>query len=184
MVGLQCREFPGRQARIAGRHGTALRASLAGAAASIIFVATNTKDVFCRNKGMLAETKLLSQQNYVCCDEVFLSQQRFCRDKHTFDETEDVFCRDRHGLVMTKVSVAKMVFVATKKNVCRDKHTFVATKIILVAAPAKDIGAARRLRMSRLLLVGRVSRVSASFTFQSSLLCENVDTAQTVGPNA
>ena len=47
--------------------------SLAGAAISIIFVATNTFFVvvfFCRDKSMLAATKLLSRQNYVCSDEI------------------------------------------------------------------------------------------------------------------
>ena len=59
--------------------------SLAGSAVSIIFVATKvchdrhvfvaTKPVFGRDKSMLAATKLLSGQNYVC------RQGYFCRDK-------------------------------------------------------------------------------------------------------
>ena len=36
---------------------------LAGAATSTIFVATNTKHVFCHGKSMLVATKLLSRQN-------------------------------------------------------------------------------------------------------------------------
>ena len=47
--------------------------SLAGGATSIMFVAI--KHVFCCDKSMLAATKRLSQQNYVCRDKIFLSQQ-------------------------------------------------------------------------------------------------------------
>ena len=47
-----------------------------------------------------------------------LSSQTFCRGKHTFVATKDVFCRD--------------------KRVCCDKNIFVATKMILVAARAND----------------------------------------------
>ena len=58
--------------------------SLAGAAISIIFVATKvlSRQIrVCRDKIMFVATKLcLSRQNYVCCD------------KHTFVATKDVFC--------------------------------------------------------------------------------------------
>ena len=37
--------------------------------------------IFCRNRCMLAVTKFLSQQNYVCRDKIFLLQQNFCCDK-------------------------------------------------------------------------------------------------------
>ena len=72
--------------------------SLAGAATSIIFVATNTfvatKDdktfittntCFCRDK-----------HNFVATN-IILSQQKFGRDKHAFVATKDVFCRDKHA---------------------------------------------------------------------------------------
>ena len=64
---------------------------------------------FCRDKSMLAATKLcLSRQKYkpFAATEICLSRQaHVCREK-------DVFCRD--------------------------KHVFVATKMILVAAPTND----------------------------------------------
>ena len=93
--------------------------SLAGAARNTIFVAT--KHVLCRNKSMLVATKsclsrqifvvictclsrqklylhnfvatntCLSQQNYVCRYK-YLSWQMFCRGKHTFVATRDMFC--------------------------------------------------------------------------------------------
>ena len=58
---------------------------LAGAATSIIFVATKviatntfvaTKHVFCRDKSMFLATKLLSRQAYFCLD-----KRRVCRDR-------------------------------------------------------------------------------------------------------
>ena len=59
----------------------ASRVSLAGAATSIIFVAT--KHVFCRYKSMFVATKVcLSRQNYVFVTTNVLSRQAyFCRDK-------------------------------------------------------------------------------------------------------
>ena len=62
--------------------------SLAGAATSIIFVAT--KLIFCRDKTHL------------------LSRQKFCLGKHTFVATKDLFCRDKH--------VSKMILVASPAN--------------------------------------------------------------------
>ena len=78
--------------------------SLAGAATSIIFVATNiflsrqayfscdkhvfvaTKHVFCRDKRMLVTTKVLSQQAYSCYNKRrvyrYLSQQNICCNKN------------------------------------------------------------------------------------------------------
>ena len=53
--------------------------SLVGAATSTIFV--ETKRIFCRDKSMLATTTK-NWQNYVCRNKMFLSQQRFCRDKY------------------------------------------------------------------------------------------------------
>ena len=67
-----------------------------------VFVAT--KQVFCRDKSMLAATTVLSRQNYVCRDKIFvathpcLSRQQFCLDKHTF------------------VSESKMILVAAPAN--------------------------------------------------------------------
>ena len=72
-----------------------------------------TKHIFCHDKSMLAATKLLSQQNSVCCDNIFLLQQDFCDDKHTFVMTKDVFCRDKSKLVTTKLCMSRQIFVAT-----------------------------------------------------------------------
>ena len=60
--------------------------SLAGAATSIIFVATKFLRLSQQNTSSVA-TKVLSRQNYVC------------RDKHTFVATKDVFCCDNHVFV-------------------------------------------------------------------------------------
>ena len=59
----------------------------------------------CRDKSMLAATKHLSRQNYVCRDKIILSRQiqtRVCHDKR-FVATKDVFCRDKSKLVATNV---------------------------------------------------------------------------------
>ena len=84
--------------------------SLAGAATSIICVVTNVLCCLCVcvcvcvcDKSMHVATKKLPRQT-----------QKFCRGKHTFLATKDVFYR------------GKYVFL------------FVATKMILVAAPAND----------------------------------------------
>ena len=84
---------------------------LAGAAISIIFLATNA--CLSRQNTSFVVTKVCLVATKLC-----LSRQKFCRDKHTFVATKDVFCR-------------KIMFVATNK-------TFVATKMIIVAAPAND----------------------------------------------
>ena len=73
---------------------------------------------------MFAAIKLLSPQNYVCRDKIFLSRQtRVCRDKSKLVAAK---CRDKH------------IFVTTKDVFRRGKHVFVATKMKLVAAPASD----------------------------------------------
>ena len=81
--------------------------SLARAATSIIFVATNmykrvsvaTEHVFCPDKNMLVVTKL-------CRDKNMFVVTKLCRDKNTLVETK--LCRDKNMLVVTKL--------------CRDKN--------------------------------------------------------------
>ena len=51
-----------------------------------------------------------------------LSQQMFCRDKHTFVATKDVFCRDK-GFVATKLCLSRQRF-------CLDKNMFVAATVL------------------------------------------------------
>ena len=100
-----------------------------GAATSMIFVMTNT-----RNK-----TRLQQQRKYACQDKAFvvtnmcLSGQRFCH-KHTFVATKDVFCRDKRvcrdksKLVMTKPLLQQAYFyhnrtrLMSRQNCCRDKN--------------------------------------------------------------
>ena len=60
--------------------------SLAGAATSIIFVATK-----------------------------HLSRQNICRDKHAFVATKDIFCRNKHVFVVTFVAI-KIILVAAPAN--------------------------------------------------------------------
>ena len=95
--------------------------SLAGAAASIIFVATKVLSwCVCRNK-----THLWPQQKYACCDKTSvttntcLSQQRFCRDKHLSWQT--LFYCDK-SFVATRLLFVKHIF-------CHNKSILVATNI-------------------------------------------------------
>ena len=77
----------------------------------------------------------------------------FCRNKHTFVTTKDVFvatkvslsqqnlCRDKHNFVGKSFVATKMFvrdFVATSILLSRQKTCFVATQMIHVAAPADD----------------------------------------------
>ena len=80
---------------------------------------------FCRDKSMLAETKLLSRQTFFARIFFVATKLYFRLDKHTFVAAKDVFCLD------------KIMCVATKEVFCRDKHVAL-TKITLVAAPAND----------------------------------------------
>ena len=109
---------------------------LVGAAISIMFVATKVllrqTVFFCRDK-----TRVLSWQKYACCNKTLvatklrllrqnifvatkvLSQQtrlswhKFCRDKHTFVTTKDVFCRNEH-ICHKRHNLVKYVFVVIK----------------------------------------------------------------------
>ena len=64
----------------------------------------------------------------------------FCRDKHLFVATKHVFCSDKfcrgkHAFVLTSFCLDKLL----------SRQTFVATKMVLVAAPAKDINITYKL---------------------------------------
>ena len=67
--------------------------SLAGAATSIKFVATNAC-LSRQNTSFVATKVCMPPQNYVCRDKIFLclSRQKFCRDKHTFIEDKICLC--------------------------------------------------------------------------------------------
>ena len=94
--------------------------SAAGAATSIIFVATEVllwQTHVCRNKIMFVGTKHFFRCNkmYACCDKTFLvtntclSQQIFvttkifCHSKNTFVVTNNMFCRDKPVFFTTKL---------------------------------------------------------------------------------
>ena len=102
------------------------------------FVATNkhvlvaTNHVFCRDKSMLAATKLLSHHNYICHDKICLSRQIFSRE-HVFVATNILWSRQKtcfvatkHLFVPTKLCLSRQIFVATK--VLSRQNIFVATK--------------------------------------------------------
>ena len=93
--------------------------SLAGAATSIIFV--ETKHVYCRDKSMLAATKLCLSQQACFCRDKYLSRQKYVCDT----------CLSRQIFLVTKVCLSRQKYLSRPKYVCRDKHTFVATSIIL-----------------------------------------------------
>ena len=84
---------PDRYTIIITIHGKRTNVTLAGAARSTIFVATNTclSQNFCHDKNYLKK----------------LSRQNFCCDKHTFVATKDPFCRDKHVFVAKKLSWQK-----------------------------------------------------------------------------
>ena len=95
-----------------------------------------TKHVFCHDKSMLAATKLLSQQNYICCDHFCC-----CCDKN-FVMTSILLSWQKTCFVVTKVSLSQQNYVCRDKyllreifccneNVCHDK-SFVATTILLL----------------------------------------------------
>ena len=112
------------------------------------FVATNTVVVFCcLDTNMLVATKLLSLQNYVCCDKNLSWQNYVCRDKHVYfchererqrqtdrqtNRQSERVCMCVHTFVTTKgvfcVCRDKSMLVARKKN-CREKIMFIATNI-------------------------------------------------------
>ena len=54
----------------------------------------------------------------------FLTQQKFCHNKHVFVMTKNVFC---HG---KKFVATKHVFVVTQKCLLRQAHVFVATNVL------------------------------------------------------
>ena len=88
--------------------------SLARAAASIIFVATNvlSRQIrVCRDTTFVATKLCLSRQNF--CRDKYLSQQTlFCRDKNVFVVTKHVFCRDKSMTVATKL-LSRQNYVST-----------------------------------------------------------------------
>ena len=80
-------------------------------------VFVTTKHIFCRDKGMLVATKLLSRQN---ATSILLLRQKSC-----FVATDTCFVATNTCFVATNTCLSQL-------NFCRDK------KMILVAAPAND----------------------------------------------
>ena len=104
--------------------GLCLQVSLAGAATSIISVATK---VLSRDKHVFVATNICLSRQYTS-----FAATKICLSRQT------LFCRDNYVCVATKVLSRQAYFCRDKRRVCRDK-TFAATKIILVAARANDI---------------------------------------------
>ena len=115
--------------------------SLAGAATSIIFVATRVlsnnhdKRVYCN------KTCLLSQQKYACCDKHIFVMTNICCNKHNFAMTkyflinkifswQELFCCDK-CILLRQTHVCRDNTCLLRQNFCHDK-------MILVAAPASD----------------------------------------------
>ena len=91
-----------------------MKLSLAGAATSIIFVAT--KDVFCRDKHMFVATKVcLSGQNF-CREKAMFAATNICREKSFV--TTKIFCHNK-TLVATSIRFSRQTRVC---RVCRDKY--------------------------------------------------------------
>ena len=96
--------------------------SLAGAATSIIFVATEVRlprQTFCCDEIMFVVTKLLMQQIFVLTNMCLSRQAYFCCDKGC------VFLRQTR--VCHKCSVTTKIHLS-QQNLCHNKHTFVVTK--------------------------------------------------------
>ena len=51
----------------------------------------------CRDRTFVVTNMCSSRQKYFVATNIILSWQKFCRSKHTFVMTKDVFCRDKHG---------------------------------------------------------------------------------------
>ena len=100
--------------------------SLARAATSVIFVATNV---------LSRQTRLLWRQKYACSDKTSFVVTKVCLSRHNFSRDRRVFvghefCRGNHHFVAIKD-------VYQNDKMSRPK-TFVATEMILVAVPADD----------------------------------------------
>ena len=91
--------------------------SLAGAATSIIFVATKVLSTF------VATNTCLSQQKYACRDKIMFVQTNILLSRQAY------FCGDKH--VFVAKNICRDITFVTTKIFCRDKHNFVATNIIL-----------------------------------------------------
>ena len=102
---------------------------LAGAATSIIFVATKVlswQTHLCHDK-----THLLSQWKYTCRNKTFVAT-KLCLSQQKLLSWQAYFCRDKwhfyhnkHTFVMTKVSLLQQ-----NRACCNKSESFVATKVL------------------------------------------------------
>ena len=108
--------------------------SLAGAATSIIFVATylvvtklclSRRNIFVAAKRLLRQiffaTKVIFRQENFCCDKSMLvvtkhlswqtrvcqDKQNFCHDKHTFVAKKDILCSHKHVFVAINTCLSR-----------------------------------------------------------------------------
>ena len=82
---------------------------------------------FCPNKSFVATKDIFHLNKSIPILLVYFAatklQAYFCRNKHEFVATKQVFCRDK-TFVKTNTRLSRQIFVATK--FCRDKYHFVA----------------------------------------------------------
>ena len=78
-------------------------------------VFVTTKHVFCHDKCMLVMTKVLSRQNYVCCNKTSV--------------TTNIWC-SKHNFVMTKVLSQQTCLCACFDKMCLLQQIFVTTNIL------------------------------------------------------
>ena len=96
--------------------------------------------------GVLTSHQSCSQSSFVSWAELpqvsFLSQQKFCCNKHVFVATKQVCCCDqsRHMFVVTKIFLSRQARFCSDKRcvlsrqtfICGDKHSFVVTNTFVV----------------------------------------------------
>ena len=75
----------------------------------------------CHDKSMLAMTKLLPRQNYVCHSKIFLPWQNFCHNKYLSSQNTCVCCDKYFFMTSILFSWQKMCFVMTNTFLSRQK---------------------------------------------------------------
>ena len=103
--------------------------SLAGAATSIIFVATKVfvvTNMFVMTNTCLSWQKKIFCHNTYACHDKYLLWRKFCCDMLTFVVTS-VFVTTKHLFCLDKSLLSWQSMLVTTKIVCCDKYNFVTT---------------------------------------------------------